>query len=248
MPWSAKAQGLIEQQYAPVGAAAHAGLDRAEAAVAKAAARGVDAGDLAARLADQRIRASKFSAAVRQYCWPVNGLEGVRVALFHLLASEGKVHSDATHVWHMETLARLAAHDPLFQATRTMGVNFEQPETVSAAINWWLKMTFSGGEGMVVKPATFLARGAQGRLLQPAIKCRGQDYLRIIYGPDYDITENLVRLRRRGVNAKRALAAREFALGLEALERFVERQPLRRVHECVFAVLALESEPVDPRL
>jgi protein phosphatase len=57
-----------------------------------------------------------------------------------------------------------------------------------------------------------------------------------------------VRLRRRGLNAKRSLASREFALGLEALERFVAGEPLRRVHECVFAVLALESEPVDPRL
>jgi protein phosphatase len=50
------------------------------------------------------------------------------------------------------------------------------------------------------------------------------------------------------VGAKRALAAREFALGLEALERFVAHEPLRRVHECVLGVLALESEPVDPRL
>jgi protein phosphatase len=109
-------------------------------------------------------------------------------------------------------------------------------------------MTGKGGEGMVVKPATFLARDAKGRVLQPAIKCRGQDYLRIIYGPDYDLPVNLDRLRKRGLGAKRSLAHREFALGLEALERFVAREPLRRVHECVFAVLALESEPVDPRL
>src|SRR5690242_1752061 len=52
----------------------------------------------------------------------------------------------------------------------------------------------------------------------------------------------------RSVGAKRSLASREFALGIEALERFVRREPLRRVHECVFGVLALESEPVDPRL
>ena len=80
------------------------------------------------------------------------------------------------------------------------------------------------------------------------MKCRGQDYLRIIYGPDYDLPDNLMRLRKRGLGAKRSLASREFALGLEALERFVAKEPLRRVHECVFAVLALESEPVDPRL
>ena len=109
-------------------------------------------------------------------------------------------------------------------------------------------MTGGGGEGMVVKPLQFLTRSQGNRILQPAVKCRGQDYLRIIYGPDYDTPENLVRLRKRGLNAKRSLASREFALGLEALERFVAREPLRRIHECVFAVLALESEPVDPRL
>ena len=54
--------------------------------------------------------------------------------------------------------------------------------------------------------------------------------------------------RVRALNRKRALALREFALGIEALERFVRGEPLRRVHECVFGVLALETEPVDPRL
>ena len=248
MPWSAKAQGLIEQQYAPVGAAARVGLDHAAAAVARAAANGVDAGMLAQRLDEQRVRASKFSAAVRQYCWPVSGLNGVKIAPFHLLACEGKVHSAASHAWHMEALSRLAAHDRLFQATRTMAVDFAEPGSKQAAIAWWLEMTSTGGEGMVVKPETFLLRTEANRLMQPAIKCRGQNYLRIIYGPDYDAPDNLARLRRRGLNAKRSLAAREFALGLEALERFVAREPLRRVHECVFAVLALESEPVDPRL
>ena len=81
------------------------------------------------------------------------------------------------------------------------------------------------------------------------MKCRGKEYLQIIYGLEYTAAENLERLRSRGLSRKRSLAFREFALGIEALERFVVgREPLRRVHECVFAVLALESEPVDPRL
>lgn len=248
MPWSAKAQALIEQQYAPVGAAARAGLDNVHAALSKAAMRDVDTSALAERFASERVRVDAFSAAVRQYCWPITGLEGVRIAPFHILASEGKVHSEASHGWHMETLARLAEHDKMFQATRTMLVDFEKPGTRDAAIAWWMDMTAAGGEGMVVKPEQFLARGAENRLLQPAVKCRGRNYLRIIYGPDYDREENLTRLRKRGLNAKRSLALREFALGLEALERFVAREPLRRVHECVFGVLALESEPVDPRL
>ncbi|MEQ1694698.1 MAG: polynucleotide kinase-phosphatase [Hyphomicrobiaceae bacterium] len=248
MPWSAKAQALIEQQYGPVGAAARAGLELTESAMLAAAARGIDLGSLPAGLGEKRLRADRFAAAVRQYCWPVQGLDGVKIAPFHLLASEGKVHSDQTHAWHMATLAKLARHDNLFQATRTRTIDFSDASSVSGAIDWWLEMTGAGGEGMVVKPPSFLARGTENRLLQPAVKCRGRDYLRIIYGPDYDLPENLVRLRKRGLGAKRALAAREFALGLEALERFVAREPLRRVHEGVFAVLALESEPIDPRL
>jgi protein phosphatase len=85
-------------------------------------------------------------------------------------------------------------------------------------------------------------------VVQPAVKCRGREYLRIIYGPEYTDPGNLERLRKRGLGAKRSLALREFALGVEALERFVRGEPPRRVHECVFGVLALESEPVDPRL
>lgn len=93
----------------------------------------------------------------------------------------------------------------------------------------------------------FIAKGNRG-IIQPAVKCRGREYLRIIYGPEYSRAENLTRLRARRLGGKRSLALREFALGVEALERFIRREPLRRVHECVFGILAMESEPVDPRL
>jgi hypothetical protein len=126
-------------------------------------------------------------------------------------------------------------------------VDAADPASVETAIAWWDELTGRGGEGMVVKPLGFVARSKRG-LVQPAIKCRGREYLRIIYGPEYTVPEHLTRLRQRGLSAKRSLALREFALGVEGLERFVKREPLRRVHECVFGVLALESEPVDPRL
>jgi len=116
-----------------------------------------------------------------------------------------------------------------------------------AAVDWWAELTTSGGEGMVVKPLEFIARGTRG-LVQPAVKCRGKEYLRIIYGPEYSLPENLERLHSRGLSHKRSLALREFALGIESLERFARAEPLYRVHEAVFGVLALESEPVDPRL
>jgi protein phosphatase len=110
-----------------------------------------------------------------------------------------------------------------------------------------MELTGQGGEGMVLKPLDFIHRGRRG-LRQPAVKCRGREYLRIIFGPDYTSDENLGRPRSRGLGRKRSLALGEFALGIEGLERFVRGEPLRRVHECVFGVLALESEPVDPRL
>jgi hypothetical protein len=148
----------------------------------------------------------------------------------------------------METLAALCrGDDPLLLATPYQVVDLTEPASVEAATAWWEALTARGGEGMVVKPLEFCRRGRRG-LVQPAVKCRGREYLRIIYGPEYTAPEHLERLRKRSVAAKRALALREFALGIEALERFVRREPLHRVHECVFGVLALESEPVDPRL
>ncbi len=135
----------------------------------------------------------------------------------------------------------------MFRATEFRRIELDDPAQVAEAIGWWETMTETGGEGMVVKPLEFIGRGQRG-LLQPAVKCRGREYLRIIYGPDYERPENLSRLKKRGLGHKRSMALREFALGLEALHRFVEHAPLTRVHQCVFGVLAMESEPVDPRL
>jgi protein phosphatase len=132
-------------------------------------------------------------------------------------------------------------------ATATTTVDLGDPASEAAAIGWWEDLTSTGGEGMVVKPVSVVHRGPKG-LAQPGIKCRGPEYLRIIYGPEYTAEANLSRLRSRGLGRKRSLALREFALGIEGLQRFVAGEPLYRVHECAFGVLALESEPVDPRL
>ncbi|BFO16273.1 hypothetical protein SHKM778_26610 [Streptomyces sp. KM77-8] len=94
-----------------------------------------------------------------------------------------------------------------------------------AGVDWWLEMTGRGGEGMVVKPAGALVHDDRGRPVQPGVKCRGREYLRIIYGPEYTRPENLARLRARFLNHKRSLALREYALGLEALDRLAEGEP-----------------------
>jgi protein phosphatase len=248
MPWSAKAGALIDAQYAPVAAASRAGLVAASAALARASARGVPAEALAARYAERGARADLYARAWEPYVWPVAGVDDLGVAPFHLLASEGHVWFDQDHLWHMSLAERLAATgEAVVAPTRWRRVDLSDAGACADAAAWWETLTATGGEGMVVKPREFVAKGAKG-LLQPALKVRGREYLRIIYRPEYDAPEHLVRLRERGLNGKRNLALREFALGHEGLRRFVAGEPLRRVHECVFAVLALESEPIDPRL
>ena len=253
MPWSAKAQELLRTQYASVGASGSAALPRAVAALGQAASHldGEEAEKLERVTIDFRRReqdVARFVAAYRHYCWPVESLIDLKLAPFHLLATEGQVHTDKDHTWHMETLADVCRADPeLLRETPYQVVDVTDPASQASAIAWWEDLTGRGGEGMVVKPASFLHRGSRG-LSQPAVKCRGREYLRIIYGPDYTTEANLSRLRSRGLGRKRSLALGEFALGIEGLERFVRGEPLRRVHECVFGVLALESEPVDPRL
>lgn len=248
MPWSAKASALIEQQYAPVAAASRSGLALAEDAAARAAARGVPVEALRDRLASRAGKAARYAMAWRPYVWPVRSLDDLRVAPFHLLASEGATHFDKDHLWHMGVADRLAATGlQSVISTRWFWLDLGDAAACDAATRWWEELTAAGGEGMVAKPKDFVARGVKG-VIQPALKVRGAEYLRIIYGPEYDLPENLSRLRERGLGAKRANALREFALGHEALSRFVGRAPLRRTHECVFAILALESEPIDPRL
>lgn len=248
MPWSAKAQELISRQYAPVATAGLVSLDLAQAAVAAAAGRGVDMGELGGRLSARAAAVAGYRDAYRRYCWPVGGLEDLRLAPFHVLATEGRVHVDRAHDWHLEQVAAIVAHGaPVLAATPHTVVDVLDEGGRRDAAEWWRGLTDQGGEGMVVKPLDFVVRGSRG-LVQPGIKCRGHEYLRIVYGPEYDLPGNLERLRRRGVSVKRSLALREFALGIEALQRFVAREPLHRVHECVFAVLALESEAVDPAL
>ena len=247
MPWSAKAQELVKSQYAAVGAAGSSSL--AAATEVLSAARDVPGlAEILARTRDRLAAVTQYGAAYRRYCWNVSGLSDLRLAPFHVLATEGSVHAGRDHGWHMDLAHRMAgASDGLIVGTPSLVVDVTRDESQAAGARWWEELTGRGGEGMVVKPFSFIARGRRGTT-QPAVKCRGKEYLRIIYGPEYTAPENLERLRARGLSGKQSLAKREFALGVEALERFVRREPLRRIHECVFGLLALESEPVDPRL
>jgi protein phosphatase len=248
LPWSAKAGDLIRSQYSAVGAAARTALPAAVSALEQAAARGLEVADLLDRQRRRTADAEAFTGVYRRYCWPTDGLTGVALAPFQLLATAGTTYADRPHAWHLALADRLAESDPeLVRGTRSLPVDVTDPTSEAEATAWWEEMTAAGGEGMVVKPAANLTRGRRG-VVQPGLKVRGREYLRLVYGPDYTEPQHLERLRERSLGRKRGLALREYALGLEGLERLARGEPLWRVHECVFAVLALESEPVDPRL
>lgn len=250
MPWSVKAQELLKQQYAPVGTSARVALEEAVASLKTTAERGVDVDGILEHYRQRTAAVTEYIKAYQQYCWSVESITDLKLAPFHLLATEGRTYFDKDHLWHTQILTKLcqSSEDDVLFATRYGVVDLTDDASQTEAIRQWEELTAYGGEGIVIKPLNFIVRGNQRGLVQPAVKCRGREYLRIIYGPEYTLPQNLERLRSRGVSHKRSLALREFALGVEALERFVRREPLSRVHECVFGVLALESEAVDPRL
>ncbi|SHG69173.1 polynucleotide kinase-phosphatase [Marivita hallyeonensis] len=246
MPWSAKAQDLLKRQYLPTVSAA----EQSAAALLGALASKAESEELEQLRAKAEVRLSNarlMSKTIDGYCWDADNIDDYRVAPFHILASEGSVHVDQPHTWHMATIESLAKSDPILQPTGWKRIDLNDMKQRETVAEWWLAHTAQGGEGLVFKPNAFIVRGEKG-LIQPAMKVRGRDYLRIIYGPDYDLPENIERLRQRGLGRKFSLAERESKLGFEGLHRFVEGMPLSKVHECALAVLALESEPVDPRL
>lgn len=248
MPWSAKALSLLEKQYASVGSAATHSLRSTINALKTAAVQNPAVNDLLERYNSKEQQVARYIKAYGQYCWTVNSMDDYKLAPFHILATAGKTWTDQHHEWHMEQIRKICQADPvMLKTTMYKVVNLHEEESVQEATDWWLSMTGKGGEGMVVKPHQYI-HISDTRLTQPAVKVRGKEYLRIIYGPEYTSPENLNRLKSRGLAAKRSLALREFSLGVEGLQRFVNKEPLQRVHECAFGVLALESEPVDPRL
>lgn len=249
MPWSIKAQELLRQQYAPVGSSASVAMEEVISSLESAKKRGVQVDEFLEGYQERKNAVIEYTAAYQRYCWDVKSILDIRLAPFHILATEGTVHFDKDHLWHIEMLTKLcdSSDDNVLFATSNGTVDLTDQESEKTAISQWEELTAQGGEGIVIKPLDFIVKGKRG-LIQPAVKCRGKEYLRIIYGPEYTLSHNLERLRTRGLSLKRSLAIREFALGVEALERFVHREPLSKVHECVFGVLALESETVDPRL
>ena len=248
LPWSAKAGALIRRLYAATGAAGTTALGAASGLLADATERGLEVEAIAARTIARAGHVSAYVDAYRRYCWEVDGTDGIQIAPFQVLAAEGEVLARRPHRWHLEQIDALVDQAPeTLRRTDRRFVDLSDDASIQQATHWWQSLTDGGGEGVVVKPAEPIVESGRGLVL-PGVKCRGREYLRIIYGPEYLEPANLEKLRQRSVGRKSSLARREFALGIEALDRFVANEHLARVHQCVFGVLALESEPVDPRL
>lgn len=245
LPWNLKAKDLILNQYAHVGEMALLDRKKIKQMLEKAIENGKDVTEWIQETKVELVEAEIFNEVYQNYCWETEGIEGIQIAPFHTLAHSNQSFFDQPHVWHMEKNREFSRLSSLFIETEYLVVGDEA--SMEAAIKWWEEMTENGHEGFVVKPENFVARH-KGKLLQPAIKVRGRKYLHIIYGIDYLKPENLVRLKQRNAGKKQRNALKEFCLGLEAVQRFVERESLERVHECVLGVLALEAEPIDPRL
>ncbi len=230
-----------QEQYASVGAAARAALPEAVSALEAAAGRGLDVGGLLARTRQRAGNAAAFRDAYARYCWPVDGLDGVRLAPFQILAVRGPGHAPWSRTpgtwrrWRCST-------SPMITQTRHASSPWTPRGRGPRRSAWWRELTAPGGEGMVVKPARRTRAGGSSRASRSGAGS--------ICGSSTALTtpSSLDVLRRRFLGTKRSLALREHALGLEALARLAEGEPCWRVHEPVFGVLALESEPVDPRL
>lgn len=246
LPWNLKAKELISAQYAHVSEVALMDRQKILEKLQLAQGNGWEVNSWLEEFQSKLDSAEVFRDVFQQYCWDTNGLEGIKIAPFHVLAHSDRTYFDQSHCWHMDQNREFAKLSSLFIETEYKVVTDEASE--KEATRWWQEMTENGHEGFVVKPETFIAHNAKGRLIQPAIKVRGRKYLHIIYGIDYLQPENLSRLKQRKVGRKQRHALMEFALGIEGIRRFVNKEPIARVHECVLAALALEAEPVDPRL
>jgi protein phosphatase len=246
LPWSYKSEQLIRHQYAATATAGIMSLERATAALSRL--RHIEGQSVHEHFRQRLEHIRKYQEAYNRYCWPVNGVRDLRIAPFQVMAGEGMVFANHSSQWHMDICDRLVqANNSLFKPTQRYCLDLNSAGDREKAVNWWEQLTRNGAEGMVVKPLDPLSREQFGNVL-PAIKCRGPEYLRIIYGPEYLMPEHMELLRSRSLKAKRDTALQEFILGIEALERFTKKAPFHEVHQCVFGILALEHRALDPRL
>jgi protein phosphatase len=151
---------LLRQQYAAAGSAARAALAETVEVLRKAKQHQPDIAALLDRYNARMEMAALFVQAYRQYCWRVSSLDELKLAPFHLMASEGAVHVDKPHTWHMDIAARLCKDTAgLLTSTATLQIDFTDAVSEKQGVSWWEERTGRGGEGMVVKPMEFVGQG-----------------------------------------------------------------------------------------
>lgn len=189
---------------------------------------------------------AKYRDVVDQQLQEAEAAVNITFAPFHLLATEGRVHVSTSHRWHLDTVRRIARVAPQFlQPTFALATELDDVNDCARVRAWWAdRLCREGAEGVVVKPWRFVSEGKRG-LAQPALKCRTPEYLRVVYGLEYDSPRNRATLAARPGMARRRekhrRVVRQFAMSIEGLERFVAAQGTARTLECVCGVLALDS-------
>ncbi|HEU0301993.1 MAG TPA: methyltransferase domain-containing protein [Longimicrobium sp.] len=226
--------------YRAVTTATRTTLEAAEAALALAVAAGVDATALLARTHQRSALVTSYMAACRRAVSSAQTADQLRLTPIRLLAGEGAVYAEGDPCWHEERLAPAchAAPHTLLGADQTV-IDLAHRGAEADTVAWWETALAQGRAGIVVRP---LERASDGEIpsVAPALKCRNEDALLLAHGPEPILPEQRGRLRGRRMDEEGGRAAREWALSIEALERFVRGEPTARVHECVFAALALK--------
>jgi protein phosphatase len=242
----------LYSQHFPLSAIAHYTYEKIQKSLEKAQLQGARVQGLSKYYQERTEMVSHYQEKIHESFLPPIPFESFHFAPLHLLASEGQVHYQQTHLWHLQQFQKLLSSEkqlgldkPLLKSTPFLAVDLTNPTSESNAIQWWQdEILAQNRDGVVIKSSTFVPQGKHWKI-QPALKCRTPEYLRLLYGPEYTLQKNLKRLSYRKLTNKRILALKEFALGLEALERFVQNRPFSKVHECIAGILALESEPQE---
>jgi hypothetical protein len=242
LPWSLKAEGLIEDRHGDVLGAARATLQ--EACSTFASLPGTEQIQDALK---RRWRCIDGYAALYERYSAERG-RPIQFAPFQILATENRTYCDRNHVWHMDVLAGISRRsDGVMIVTPFQSVDLYKDEACLNATAWWKRITEQLEEGVVIKPMAVISTGRRGGTVQPGVKCRGREHLRLVYGPEYDRNEYLEALRERSAFSHRRQkhrgVLRQFALSLEAVKRFVQSESVDRIQECVVGIAALERSP-----
>lgn len=245
LPWNAKGSGLLTNQYLPV-------LDSSKSLNNKLLGnlegiKGLE--HIVKEVNNNLINIDKYKEQLENYCWDAD-ITNIKIAPFHLLAHEGKTYFDKTHEWHLNHFNELIdiPSNDLFEKTPYVLVDLDDEDSIKKAVDFWLDVTAKGYEGVMFKTETFIEKNDEGETILPMMKVRGKDYLRIIYGINYNDDKYIHQLRYRNVSKKRFLHYKQTALAVESVKLFANGESFDKWHDYVFANLCLGNVVTDHRL